>query len=1325
MSSLPSDSTALHGRFCIEAELARGGMGAVYRAVDRSTGKRVALKRLLAGGGPKVGALFEREFYVLSSLSHPRIIEVYEYGVDAEGPFYTMELLEGSDLREVAPVDVVTACRYLRDVASSLALLHVRRLLHRDISPRNVRTLPDGGCKLLDFGALTSFGTPPDFVGTAPAIPPEALFGQGMDQRADIFSLGALAFFVLTRRHGYPAKNFADLPDVWKQKPPPPSAFAPDVPQELDQLVLSMLSVDLLARPRSAAEVIERLNVIGGLEPDQDKRAVQAYFVGAALVEREHEVARIKRRIERAMSGRGNSVFVEGSAGCGKTRLLAESVRLAQLSGMTALQVDAALQNEEAFSTVQALIGRLARFSPKLAAAIFPDPKALPRNLSALEAAFAEISEKTPLMLVVDNVERADAESTALLLALSRGCKTRRLLVLTSAGHRSSGNASIALRALRDAGTSVRLRELTEGGVHSLLTSAFGDIPHVKRTGTRLFEVTSGNPDHCMTVMQGWVTSGVAGYESGSWVLPLELPKDALPRVGRATTERLLRCSPPARALAEVLGLLETPAPLELCAAMGGADADRRQVLAGVSELVEAEILTTTPEGYCFRQESVRRALVAELGSERTSELHAKIAELLLEAGASNLRTRFAIGFHFIRGGHETRGADIVAEAGRAVVLTPRDLKRTVGPAVPALEAALEVYRRESRSSLKLLNLLLPMVFASYECSRDLAERHGDETLEILSRLLGVAPPDAGQRPADLNELMAALASAPVLEPGHESESDKPDVVTLVRWLIRAAITLTAVASAAIEPDKETRYAAFLAPFQWFGPEHPAAIAHDYCQLLVLMTRDRMAHAHQVASDLLARLDRIPVEALGLERMRIGAVISLGVLEAQMDDDRALARIAELEKIAPFYASAVANQLKFLFYGFRGQIELAESYREKVEAHAIQQGTAWQVEIWSTCTSSAVYGNNRDTTNHRRIVEQLERLRRDAPSLEPYFRRAVCAQHSLRGDAARALELLLELDETPRVRTGWAAVQGMFTRAYNELGKFDEAVKVGEAALEHAAEDRDFVAMNLSLWLELAIAYAGSGAFERAWQLTDDLLVRHAQNQNPMTLGCIARTAARIALLEGDTPRFEQHLAEMDHWFRSTKNPALIAQCDKLRNTAERGEWNGWSEARPGVGFAVTSAMTLAQSVLAQCRGAEERKQRALMLVADKAGVDQAWLFVPSRDSAPVLEAQLGVGDVPGDLLEQVREHFARHLDESAETDRGELNASGTFALAAPASRYQVFSLLVNRGAEMLMVGAMALPANPERRAVSYRLLTDLGQQLFEAGDIGTFRLVG
>src|SRR5579871_6149756 len=104
MLSVLSEPPRRESRFTIERELARGGMGAVHSAIDRANGRRVALKRLAEHGAPRMAALFEREFYVLSSLRHPRIIEVYDYGVDADGPYYTMELLDGSDLRDLSPL---------------------------------------------------------------------------------------------------------------------------------------------------------------------------------------------------------------------------------------------------------------------------------------------------------------------------------------------------------------------------------------------------------------------------------------------------------------------------------------------------------------------------------------------------------------------------------------------------------------------------------------------------------------------------------------------------------------------------------------------------------------------------------------------------------------------------------------------------------------------------------------------------------------------------------------------------------------------------------------------------------------------------------------------------------------------------------------------------------------------------------------------------------------------------------------------------------------------------------------------------------------------
>jgi hypothetical protein len=117
-------------------------MGAVYRVRDLKTNKRFALKRSRSGDGAKSArrrAMLEREFHTLAQLRHPRIIEVYDYGVDEHGSYYTMELLDGADLDQSGRLPWREACALLRDIASSLAIVHSRGLLHRDVSTRNVR----------------------------------------------------------------------------------------------------------------------------------------------------------------------------------------------------------------------------------------------------------------------------------------------------------------------------------------------------------------------------------------------------------------------------------------------------------------------------------------------------------------------------------------------------------------------------------------------------------------------------------------------------------------------------------------------------------------------------------------------------------------------------------------------------------------------------------------------------------------------------------------------------------------------------------------------------------------------------------------------------------------------------------------------------------------------------------------------------------------------------------------------------------------------------------------------------------------------------------
>ncbi|HEX3593539.1 MAG TPA: serine/threonine-protein kinase, partial [Polyangiaceae bacterium] len=467
--TLPASLVSVAGRYRILSELASGGMGTVYAALDESTGERVALKRL--GAPPQRGTTrrkgppdadvalrFQLEYAMLSRLRHPSIIDVLEYGIDGGTPYYTMELLDGQDLREAAKAPYRDACRHVRDVASSLALLHAHRLVHRDVSPRNVRVTAGGRSKLFDFGTLTPFGAPPDIAGTPSCVPPEALNGGSLDHRADLYSLGSVLYWLLTAREAFPARCLDDLPSLLDKVPAAPSAFA-ECPEELDALVMAMLHRDPLARPSSAAEVIERLDAIAKLEPESQNDVVHGYVVSAKTVGRSAEMTLVSGAIERALRREGGGVLVVGERGLGKTRLAREAALSSQLRGATVLFVEASAR-EGPYETA-ALIGRrllqaspldaalsgarharyVCHLVPELAERIGPFELAEPTDArgewrarlhESLSAWLTDFAERRPLVLIVDDIDRADEGSARLVASVAREGWGRRLLVIAT-----------------------------------------------------------------------------------------------------------------------------------------------------------------------------------------------------------------------------------------------------------------------------------------------------------------------------------------------------------------------------------------------------------------------------------------------------------------------------------------------------------------------------------------------------------------------------------------------------------------------------------------------------------------------------------------------------------------------------------------------------------------------------------------------------------------------------------------------------------------------------------------------------------------------------
>jgi eukaryotic-like serine/threonine-protein kinase len=262
-------------QYRIESKLGEGGMGIVYRAYDLNLNRPVALKILLPDKVTDVERKrrFVQEARMASALNHPNIVTVHDIASEAGVDFIVMEYIRGRTLDQVVPrrgLRVGEALRYAAQVADALAAAHAADIIHRDLKPSNVMILDDGRAKVLDFGlakltepesaddeATRTLGTVAPLteegkiVGTLAYMSPEQAQGNKLDLRSDVFSFGSLLFEMLTGRRVFQRETkAATLSAILRDEPPPMSELAPEVPREVENLVLRCLRKDVRRRPQ-------------------------------------------------------------------------------------------------------------------------------------------------------------------------------------------------------------------------------------------------------------------------------------------------------------------------------------------------------------------------------------------------------------------------------------------------------------------------------------------------------------------------------------------------------------------------------------------------------------------------------------------------------------------------------------------------------------------------------------------------------------------------------------------------------------------------------------------------------------------------------------------------------------------------------------------------------------------------------------------------------------------------------------------------------------------------------------------------------------------
>lgn len=380
-------------RFDVVEKLGHGGMSEVYRAVDTTTRREVALK-IQNAGEAWLDDRFDREVFALAGLRHPNLVEYVAHGTTADGlRWVATEVLEGESLADRlarGTLGVRASLRIAADVLEALDVLHARGFVHRDVKPGNVFVATNGHAKLLDLGLL---GAAPDasvamvaltdagaLLGTVGYLSPEQGRGErGVDRAADVFAVGCVLFECITGALPF-GRTLAESSAAFAMRAALPAHRLRRVAAPVRQLLREMLEMDAAARPRDAFVLSNRMRALA--EPAVRARIDLVWFDATAIdvirelvvddpsLDARSAVARVLARGEAtAAEAREPSsvVLVEGLLALSFDPRARDLARRALVEGLSPLAaapavaverlVDAALLEQRAFSTSAALGG--------------------------------------------------------------------------------------------------------------------------------------------------------------------------------------------------------------------------------------------------------------------------------------------------------------------------------------------------------------------------------------------------------------------------------------------------------------------------------------------------------------------------------------------------------------------------------------------------------------------------------------------------------------------------------------------------------------------------------------------------------------------------------------------------------------------------------------------------------------------------------------------------------------------------------------------------------------------------------------------------------
>jgi tRNA A-37 threonylcarbamoyl transferase component Bud32 len=1356
--------TRIGGRFIALDVLGRGGMAEVYRVRDEASGRELALKRLRKERARSDGqalALFQREYQTLAQLSHPCIIQVFDYGVDDDGAFYTMELLDGVDLKTRGRLPSTEACAVLYDLASVLAVLHARHWLYRDLSPRNVVCLRNGQIKLIDFGAMTPMGAARNLVGTPPFVPPEALQQQTLDARADLYSLGALGYWLLTGRHAYPAQSFDELRDRMRSQPRPPHRWIADIPPALSSLIMELLSPDWSARPASAAVAMERLGGILGRSSEEHASVSHAYLARPKLVGREELLAVVRKRIMlESLRGKGSSILVEGAPGTGRSRFLDACVLEAKLLGATVLRAATSEAARGDYGVAIALAEQLLSQFPELAsqaaglrrpllATVVPglaeaetrEPSPALHGSGEQSAAggqtrrhlqtafrdwFRSVARYKRIVIAVDDIERIDEPSAALLGALAHRSERRKLVVVATA--RSDVMTTPGLEVLRSVALRLSLAPLSREETEALLGSLFGNARHVAAVAQRVHELSEGNPRQVMELAEHLVRRGVARYAAGSWVLPQQLARDDLPAsIEAALFDRIAELEAGPRELAECLALTD---PLAISLPHYGTllpSGHERRAFEYLDTLVTAGILTLEGERYRFSHESWKERLAEQLEPERKRALHARLAQTL--AGLPDT-ARWA--HHLMESGQGVRALQVLltVDPDKSLPFTEANV-RLLESAVAFAEADDLPVRQCAQLRSQLLNM------SGLLGKLDVFTRHAEIAIAALEAASGLADyralPDS--MPAEQRLTQALQLAQQRYDNLPEAQRDYAPIDA-----IRELATLCGTMAALAVSTADRRVLQQIPSLTPLSPLSPAiGIMEQIAQSVYERNSGRDWAMRAAYLKILERVDmpdRAGLAEAAHRNVRLGAILTLGMIDARWGLDSALTRVAELEEQPGYRVNAW--RIHSSYHLMQGNLEEAQRCARRAELLHLQDGSGQIYPNLGLHSELFAYWLSDDLEGLKQMEERARNTAARFPAMIAYDQIVRCHYLRLRGDLQSALEISAPLVEALTRDSPLVSIRVMFAvgthlTLLHAVGRDGEAVELGGRFMRAAREQGFQLDESVRIVLPLCEAMAAAGQAEEAVTLCEALIAEHERaGARGLVPGASYETRARIALAQRNQADFETWAERCSGEYRRGNSPPLRAKLGRLLQQAERlGLRHAQEpiEVHPASTPAESSEIRIATLVsrIDECLDARERAHCVLATLLEHTGAIAGHLYAPFQGQ---LAHRVSIPDAPPEdeirilLEEQLRSALGSPDAEFTTCEDGQppdppMSFEPDTTLPGTVHRARPLILSALREGEPVVAALAALePGLMPLRPPSAQLLATLAASLIEHDDV-------